>query len=199
MENKERQRKRGDDLINSIFSATKELILDLGYQHITIQMIAQKAETSRAVIYRRWSSIFEILVAIIDFEKNKGGGRIRNRLAYTGDLRKDLIELLTIYDSFFTEIGLEILKAYFYEMGMNKDLSLKDTKNNIFEDNLKIMTKILDIAKQKGEEIKEINEEMLTLPFNIIRINNIFWEDKMTNSKIELIVDTILLPVFKAN
>ncbi len=58
------------------------------------------------------------------------------------------------------------------------------------------MRKLLENAKSRGEKIKKVSDITLSLPFTLIRMENLM--DKNVDSKrIALFVDEILLPVFK--
>lgn len=55
-------RKQDEDLDEAILAATRELLLERGYDSFNTRDVAQRAETGSGAIYRRWSSK-EYLVA----------------------------------------------------------------------------------------------------------------------------------------
>jgi AcrR family transcriptional regulator len=171
MDKEEKIRRRGDELLESIFVITKELIEEVGYPNITFQQIAKRARTSRAVLYRRWATTFDLIVEMINYKRKALGGNLIDRITNTGSLRNDLIQLLTLHNSILSEIGMEIFTAYFFEMAMNKKEILEETNTNVLSHNVQIMNKILEFAKSRGEKINEVDTEKL--------------------------VDEVLLPVYK--
>jgi AcrR family transcriptional regulator len=65
-------------------------LLDGGYPGFTIDAVAEKASTSRSVIYRRWPDRDALLEATLTYGLNLG----RTEAPDTGTLRGDMIESL---------------------------------------------------------------------------------------------------------
>lgn len=192
-------RRRGDTLTEDIYKATIELIKKVGYTNLTFQQIAQAAKTSRTVLYRRWKTTFELIYDIMVYKmKNTLGGELIDRIKDTGSLRGDLLQLLTLYQSVYIEVEHEIMNAILFELGQSNDkmseLEMNATNKNIF-----VMRKLLEFAKKRGEVIKEVSDETLTLPFDLIRMENILRQDGIDEKRLEVLVDEILLPVFLDN
>lgn len=57
-----RPRRRGHVLEQAIREATVEELADIGYPALTVERVAQRARTSKAVIYRRWPGLAELVV-----------------------------------------------------------------------------------------------------------------------------------------
>ena len=115
-------RKRGETLIESIYDAAVKLIKEAGYANLTFQQIAKAAKTSRSVLYRRWSNMFDLLMEIVDDRSAKAlGSQLIDRIENTGTLRGDLLNLLTLYQGIYAEIGPEILSAVLFEMGQGNN------------------------------------------------------------------------------
>lgn len=192
-------RRRGDVLSESIYNATIEMIKKVGYTNLTFQQIAQAAKTSRTVIYRRWKTTFELIHEIMVYKTTKAlGGELIDKIEDTGSLRSDLLQLLTLYQRIYTEGTHEIMNAILFEMGQdNKKMSeieIHATKKNIL-----VMKKLLDFAKARGEKIKEVSDATLTLPFDLIRVENLLRKKAIDAKRLEVLVDEILLPVFLAS
>jgi AcrR family transcriptional regulator len=191
------KRRRGDALSESIYNATIETIKKVGYTNLTFQQIAHAAKTSRTVIYRRWKSKFDLLYEIWVYKTRKAlGGELIDLIEDTGSLRSDLLQLLTLYQKMFTEVGPEIMNAILFEMGQNNKKTA-EMKEDAITKNILTMRKLLGFAKARGEKIKEVSDATLTLPFDLIRIENLLRKNIGTN-RLELLVDEILLPVFRA-
>ena len=130
--------------------------------------------------------------------KNTLGGELIDKIKDTGSLRGDLLQLLTLYQSVYIEVEHEIMNAILFELGQNNDkmseLEINATNKNIF-----VMRKLLEFAKKRGEVIKEVSDETLTLPFDLIRMENILRQDGIDEKRLEVLVDEILLPVFLDN
>jgi AcrR family transcriptional regulator len=191
-------RRRGDALTESIYNATIELIKKVGYTNLTFQQIAHAAKTSRTVLYRRWNTKFDLIHEIMEYKtKNALGGELIDKIEDTGSLRGDLLQLLTLYQSIYTEGGLEIMNAILFEIGQDSE-KLSKIETNARNKNILVMRKLLGFAKNRGEKIKEVSDATLTLPFDLIRVENLLRRETMDAKRLELLVDEILLPVFLA-
>ncbi|QOX65677.1 TetR/AcrR family transcriptional regulator [Anoxybacterium hadale] len=190
-------RRRGDALNESIYNATIEIIREVGYANLTFQKIAHTAKTSRTVMYRHWETTFDIIREIIIYKTaNILGGELIDKIESTGNLRGDLLQLLTLYQRIYTEVGPEIMNAFLFEMGQNNK-KIPGIEVNAINNNILTMRKLLESAKARGEKIKEVSDATLTLPFDLIRIENFLHKEGAGANRLDLLVDEILLPVFK--
>ncbi|NOW05244.1 TetR/AcrR family transcriptional regulator [Clostridium beijerinckii] len=191
-------RKRGDMLNESIYEATVEIIKEVGYANLTFQQIAQRAKTSRTVLYRRWNTTYDLIRDIMVYKFNAAlDGELIDKIEDTGSLRGDLLYLLTIYQRVYTYVGLEIMNALIFEMSQNNE-KLDEVKINATEKNIITMRALLKLAKARGEQIKDVSNQTLSLPFDLIRMEYIMYNNVVDAERLKLLVDEILLPVFKA-
>jgi AcrR family transcriptional regulator len=191
-------RKRGDTLTESIYDAFIKLVKETGYSNSSLQQIAKEAKTSRSVLYRRWTTRFDLLIDIVDEKSEKAlGGQLIDKIEDTGTLRGDLLILLTLYQRIYTEIGPELLNAFLFEIGQDSK-KIAEEKTDVKTKNLLVMKKLLNNAKSRGENIKEVSDITLFLPFNLLRMENIIYRNTVDENRLVLLVDEILLPVFTA-
>jgi len=191
-------RRRGDALYESIYNATIELIKKVGYINLTFQEIAKAAKTSRTVIYRRWQTKLDLIHEIMVYKMKKVlDGELIDKIEDTGSLRGDLLQLLTLYNKAYLEVGPEIMNTILFEMGQNNK-KMTEITVNATNKNILVMQKLLGFAKVRGEKIKEVSETTLTLPFDLIRVEYLMRKGVIHEKRLELLVDEILLPVFLA-
>jgi len=191
-------RRRGDALYESIYNATIELIKKVGYINLTFQEIAKAAKTSRTVIYRRWQTKLDLIHEIMVYKMKKVlDGELIDKIEDTGSLRGDLLQLLTLYNKAYLEVGPEIMNTILFEMGQNNK-KMTEITVNATNKNILVMQKLLGFAKARGEKIKEVSETTLTLPFDLIRVEYLMRKGVIHEKRLELLVDEILLPVFLA-
>ncbi len=201
-------RRRGDVLIDNIYDATIRIIREAGYSNLTFKQIAQNAKTSRTVLYRRWTTTFDLIREIMLYKSALAlDGELIDKIEDTGSLRSDLLRLLTLYQRFYTGVGTEVMNAFLFEMSQNsekmagiksgeKGKKIADIKAGAMEKNILVMKKLLRLAKARGDKLKEVDDMTLLLPFDLIRMENLFRE-VVDTKRLELLVDEILLPVFK--
>ncbi len=85
------RRRRGQELEDAILVAGWDQLLEGGYNAFTIDAVAERAGTSRSVIYRRWPDRDDLLEAAITHGLNQGREMTPPD---TGSLREDMIEAL---------------------------------------------------------------------------------------------------------
>ncbi len=190
-------RKRGNVLLESIYDATVKVIKEVGYANLTFQQIAKTAKTSRTVIYRRWSTKFDLIREIKEYKKSIVlDGELSDEIQKTESLRDDLLQLLTIYQKVYVEVGSEIMSAFLFELSQNNE-EIAEIKIIAKKKNIMTMRKLLGFAKERGDRIKKVSNETLVLPFDLIRIENVMWKSEIDENRLESLVDEILIPVFR--
>ncbi|MCL2833977.1 MAG: TetR/AcrR family transcriptional regulator [Treponema sp.] len=189
-------RRRGDKLIDSIYSAALEIIRNEGYGNLTFLRISRLARTGRTVLYRRWAAPLDLIREIMRYRSEQAlGGDLGDVLKNTGSLRGDFLYLLELYQKIYLSVGPEIMNAMLFEMSQN-NMRIPVIKSEIGFRNVEIMEKLIKFAKERGEKIKPLSEKTLRLPFELIRMN-FLWDRKALNKAAqEQLVDEILLPVF---
>jgi AcrR family transcriptional regulator len=189
-------RRRGDALTESIYQAVENIIKTEGYTSLNFQKIAQAAQTSRTVLYRRWETPLELIHDII-VEKSLHalGGEFIDMLEDTGSLRGDLLYMLTLYQRFYIEVGPEIMNAMLFEMSQNSPTMVAIGQNAV-KRNIVAMRKVLDFARMRDEKVKKVSEFALRLPFDLIRMQYLLHRTAIDARQLESLVDEILLPVF---
>lgn len=198
MDKAENSRRRGDELLESLYDATMRLTTTIKLTDLTFQQIADEAKTSRTVLYRRWATTFDLLQDIYSYKAKKlFDGAFFSELKDNGDLRKDLLQLLTVYQKVHTEIGAEIINNYYFLRAQDKE----DTKElplhkQAVEKYLSATKKILTNAEKRGEKIKKTSQITLMLPYDLIRTENLIRPTNISKKRLTMMVDEILMPVF---
>lgn len=84
-------RKRDSSRGDAILEAAIDVLGDVGYDGMTVDMVALRAKAGKATVYRRWSSKEELVLAAV--AQLKRGQVDLIRLPDTGSLRDDLLAL----------------------------------------------------------------------------------------------------------
>ncbi len=85
IEQKTTSPKRGEARIQAILEATIELLAEVGYDRMSMDMVASRAKASKATIYRHWPDKTALVLEAL----KRRGGLVPN-LPDTGSLRGDL-------------------------------------------------------------------------------------------------------------
>lgn len=80
---------RGEAREQAILDAALELVMEVGYDRLSMDALAERAHASKATIYRRWTGKAQVVAEAI--RRRKSGP---HAVADTGSLRQDLLETI---------------------------------------------------------------------------------------------------------
>ncbi|BAK36484.1 putative TetR family transcriptional regulator [Microlunatus phosphovorus NM-1] len=186
------RRRRGAALEEAILEAAWQQLIDGGYGSFTIDAIAERAGTSRSVLYRRWTDRNDLLEAALGY----GLRRDRVTAPDTGSLRGDVLEVLRRSNA--TRAPLAPLMSvfvgsYFAESGR----SFADLRQKAFGEQPRgAMDEILDRAVARGEiDPDRLTPRVRTVAFDLIRHELLMTLEPVQDATIIAIVDEIFLPL----
>jgi AcrR family transcriptional regulator len=184
-------RRRGKALEDAILEAALLELTEGGYAQFTIERVAERAGTSRHVIYRRWSSRDQLAVAALIHDSQ----RARLPLPDTGSLRGDVIALMSQANE--TRVGLVAtfsvqLGTYYAETGTTPE----QLRAQVVAGRPRAMEVILDRAGARGEvDPARLTPRMATLPIDLLRHEALMTLRAVPQATILEIVDEIFLPL----
>src|ERR1700691_156525 len=103
MQQSGRTRRRGPMLEAALLDAAWEELRAVGYTSLTMEAVADRAGTSRAVLYRRWRNRPELVIAAMRRHRPLLSGEIPD----TGSLRGDVLALLRRMSARLAAVGTE--------------------------------------------------------------------------------------------
>lgn len=84
-------RRRDDTRDDAILDAARELLVERGYENMTMDAVAERAGAGKATLYRRWSSKTDLVVDAITCRRY--ADLTIDDIPDTGSLRGDLLEV----------------------------------------------------------------------------------------------------------
>ncbi|MEV5410496.1 TetR/AcrR family transcriptional regulator [Thermopolyspora sp. NPDC052614] len=187
-------RRRGAKLEEALLDAAWDELVAVGYGRFTIEGVAQRAQTSRPVVYRRWPSRADLAKAAIAHHARKEPVVMPD----TGTLRGDLIELLRA-----TFRRLELAALIAIQMG-EYFAETKSTPADLREEYLAarqrppMMEKILQRAAERGEiDPGCLTPRIMALPADLLRHELLMTQRPIPDEVITEIVDDIFLPLVR--
>jgi AcrR family transcriptional regulator len=183
-------RRRGATLEHALLDAVWEELLESGYARLTMERVAERAGTSRAVIYRRWRNRPELVIAAMRHRQPVLAGATPD----TGTLRGDVLAVLRRASARITDVGPDTV------IGMLSDLlSDEDAFDHILDQLLRggseVMGGVLDRAAARGETREYISPRVERLPLDLLRHELILTHQPPSQRTLEEIVDEIFLPL----
>jgi AcrR family transcriptional regulator len=183
-------RRRGEVLEEAIMRAALAELADAGYSGVSMERVAARARTSKAVLYRRWpdrahliaDSYIRFVVQDVDIPD-------------TGSLREDVISLMRQLAELITSPVIMMLYGLMAEAGDNGELR-GVIREHVTSLKPWLMRDILDHAAARGELRGPLSPRQINLPFDLMR-NEILLNDTITDAAIAAIVDEIFLPLVR--
>jgi len=193
MNRKHLARRVGVELENALLDAAWRQLVDEGYAAFTMDAVAARAGTSRAVLYRRWSDKHELVRAVVAHVARPEAMAI----ADTGSLRGDTIAMMKVANRARLELVTAMtvhLGGYYQETGT----SPKDLRKSLFPDRPNIPRILVDRAIARGEIDPElVSDRIAGVPYALLQQEFFMTLKPVPNAVIEEIVDTLFLPLLR--
>lgn len=187
------RRRRGPALEEALLDAAWTELTERGYDELTIDGVAVRAGTSRAVLYRRWPNKQELVLAAVAHEVAKDVVVAPD----TGSLRGDAIALLRQANK--VRVGLVVplltrLGGFYQQTGS----SLADLETLVRGRRDAALDQAIQRAINRGEiEPDQVTERIARLPVDLFRYEVLMTLRPLPDEAIEEIVDTVWLPLLE--
>ncbi len=162
-----------------------------GYSGMTFESVAERAGTSKAVLYRRWASKQELFLAAL----HQRGVLVPVVPADTGSLRGDVIALLENTNRLSVDFAATmsgILSAYFDEAA----LTPAQLRAMAFSERRTGMEQVIDRAVERGDiPAGVLPPRLVSLPSDLYRKELIMTLEPVSRETIAEIVDVLFLPL----
>ena len=185
-------RRRGEALESALLDAAWDELQAAGYAGLTFEAVADRAGTSRAVLYRRWRNRPDLVVAAMRSHRPLLSGEIPD----TGSLRDDVLAVLRRMSSRLTEVGPEIIYGLIGDYFADVD-AFSRIQGQVLQIGAEVMTTILKRAADRGEARSDVPTRIATLPTDLFR-NELFGARTPPSERVLTeIVDQVFLPLVR--
>jgi AcrR family transcriptional regulator len=185
-------RRRGAALEAALLDAAWDELQAGGYANLTMEAVADRAGTSRAVLYRRWHNRPELVIAAIRRHRPMLSGEVPD----TGSLRGDVLALLSRMSDRMAEIGPETVYGVLGDYFADADLFSR-VQDQVLQIGAGVMATILGRAEARGEARADISPMTATLPTDLFRNRMFLTRNPPSGDVIAEIVDEIFLPLVR--
>jgi AcrR family transcriptional regulator len=184
-------RRRGAKLEAAILEAAWDELTEVGYTALTMEGVAARAKTSRAVLYRRWPNRPELVVAALGHHTAVAPIGMPD----TGTLRGDLLALLRHMSAHVGEVAgvfSFLIADYFQQEGLSPAVLRERAVAGAPSE----MALILERAAERGEiDPARLSPRIRSLPVDLVRHDLIMNQEPVPDSTLVEIVDKIFLPL----
>lgn len=185
-------RRHGADLEGALLDAAWQQIMEQGLDGLTFEGVANRARTSRPVLYRRWSTREEMAVAALkrQFEA------FDFVLPDTGSLRSDILTLLD--QVIANKVGIASLIAVMGVFPREHARNLAVLRDQVLSQGNPVMKKLLDQARDRGELAVDLPDRVINLPLRLLRDEILVAGSKIDIDAVTAIIDDVFLPLVRA-
>jgi AcrR family transcriptional regulator len=185
-------RRRGEALETALLDAAWEELDAAGYEAMTLEAVADRAGTSRAVIYRRWPKKAELVVAALRRRRPMLSGEVPD----TGSLRGDVVALLTRMSTSLAKTGPEMLYGLLGDYLADADL-FERLRADVLQIGTEVTTTMLQRAAARGEARPDVSPRVAALPTDLYRNELLLRRTPPDKGVIAEIVDEVFLPLVR--
>lgn len=188
-----RSRRRGEQLEKAILDAAWDELREVGYSNLTMERVASRAGTSKPVIYRRWGSRAELVLAA--WGRQVPG---QQEPPDTGSLRSDLIALFTMIAQRASSVMSEVIAGVMGEAFRHPEITALLTDRLKASPLTETIRPILARASARGElpEV-ELSPRAGRVPLDLIRNETLLCRGPISEETIAEVVDDVYLPLLR--
>lgn len=177
-------RRRGTLLEDAILAAAWAELIDRGYGALRMETVASRANTSKAVLYRRWATRAELVLAAL--RRHAPAAQVTSD---TGALRCDVIAILQWLSDRYREFP-DVVRGLMVE--------LPDAEGEVSQTSLDWIEAALKRATERGEiATRAIPPRIVRLPLELARYEMFVTRRPLEGEDIAGIVDDVFLPLLQ--
>lgn len=186
-------RRRGEALEQAILDAVWDEFREVGFTKLTMEGVAKRAGTSKPVLYRRWSSPVELMIACAASRVPRA-----DSVPDSGTLRGDTIALLTLAHERMRVVGQTALLAMLAEVSRDPEARHVLIAGLVNEIARTLGETVYARAIKRGELAEEhLTEPLRRLPVDLLR-NEFILFGNVSRERIEEMLDQVVLPALRA-
>jgi len=185
-------RRRGAALEHALLEAAWEELQAGGYARLTMERVAERAGTSRAVIYRRWPSRAALVIAALRHRQPVLSGAIPD----TGNLRGDVLAVLRQASARIAAIGPGTVVGMLSDL-LSDDQGFASVQDQLMRGGADVMAVVLRRAAARGEAREDVGPRVARLPLDLLRHELVLTHQPPSPAALEEIVDEIFLPLVR--
>lgn len=175
---------------DAIFDATVAELLENGYPRLTMDRVAERAHTSKASLYRRWSNKVDLVLGALIHRFPSD-----DELPDTGELRADLVTLLHHMATVMTGPVGEIVKGMLLDASADVKIGIQARQQFVDRRDEMFLT-ILRRWAQRGEVRTEaLTHRVASVGPCLLRDSFLLHRSPIPDQVIAEIVDTVLVPL----
>lgn len=177
------------DREQEILDAAMAVLVDVGYDRLTMDAVATKAKASKATLYRKWDGKAALVIDALMAEKSP-----LELPEDTGTLRGDLLAMFCGHGGLTDQHQTALLGSVVTAIGRDPEFAAA-FRERFIAPKVAIAQAVYERARQRGELRDDIDIDILTaaLP-GIVLHRGFLLGDPPTPDLIARVVDQVILP-----
>ncbi|MCR1782642.1 TetR/AcrR family transcriptional regulator [Nocardioides carbamazepini] len=177
------------DREQEILDATLEVLVDVGYDRLTMDAVATRAKASKATLYRKWESKATL---VIDALRSQKAPQVV--VADTGGLRDDLIATFCQHGSLSDQHQNALLGSVVTAIGRDPEFAAA-FREQFIAPKVAASRTIYERARDRGEIRDDIDLDILTAALaGIVLHRGFLLGEPPTPDLITRVIDQVILP-----
>lgn len=177
------------DREQEIYEAALAILVDVGYDRLTMDAVATKAKASKATLYRRWSGKAALIIDALVHHKEP-----LVTPPDTGSLRGDLLATFCAPGGLTDSHQTAMLGAVITAMGRDADFA-HEFRTQFIAPKAAVGREIYERAVARGEIRADIDLDLLTAALPGIVLHRMFMlGEAPTQDLVARVVDQVILP-----
>lgn len=190
-----RSASRGTAREQAILAATMELVAEIGYDRLTMDAVATRAQASKATMYRKWPGKAELVAEGLRRHCDCDVECVPDTGSLHGDLLATVAGMAQGIAGDDAKLFLGLLE------GFRDDAVLRDLfQQEVSRRSREVSAVILGRARERGEPVKPVDGALVfQLAFNQLFMTSLLTGTPPTEEFQRRVADDILLPLLVEN
>jgi AcrR family transcriptional regulator len=178
------------DREDEILMATIGVLVELGYDRLTMDAVATASKASKATLYRRWSSKADLVVEAVSQAK----GCPQPTDVDTGSLRGDLLAISCGEGGFTDDIPMSVVAGLLTALHRDEELR-RAFMERFLRPRLEMVATVYRRAAARGELAEGADLDLLAQALPAIAVHRtLILGESIDDAFIERVIDNIILP-----
>ncbi len=176
----------------AILDAALELLMEVGYDRLSMDALAERAHAGKATIYRHWSGKAQVVAEAV--HRMKGGGAAEP-FPSTGSLRGDLLAALDKIACSASDVDAAIIAGVMSAMRTDPELA-ELVRTQVLDSKKGEFNGIIERAIRRGELPQGGSAELVEEVISALLINRLVIRGLPVDEEFSThVVDDIVLPL----
>ena len=173
-----------------ILEAAVEILIEHGYDRLTMDAVAHRAKASKATLYRRWTSKQSLVVDAVMRSKKSADPEDVD----TGSLRSDLIATFCGHGGIAENDSTRLLAAVITALHTDDEFA-SEFRTRFLQPKIELNRRIYERAQARGELAADCDLEIIGPALAGILLHRSFvLGEPITRDVVERAIDCVILP-----